>query len=761
MAKHKNPPKATIDFETRSACDIGKGPWLYSLDPSTEVMCLAYKIADGETKLWHPAYPPLGIERSPDPVDLFDWIAAGGLVEAHNRFFEYSIWTHHMVRKFGWPDIPTQSWRCSAAKAAYYSLPRKLEGAVGALNLPIKKDLEGGKLMKRLSKPKKLLKRDRKALYDAGWTPEQVDSTVFWHESVADFERLWAYCVTDVDAEHGFSEFLPDLPDAELKIWQMDQKMNLRGVKVDLEMVETAIRLRDREVSGLNDELFDITSGAVEKASQRAIFKQWALDEGFELPDTQAKTLDEFLPTRGTLQKLFPELRVPEQLPAFLAKHGLTAAVHRAMWIVREVNRSSTAKYDAFWESTDHSDWSLRDILMYHGAGTGRWTGKGAQLHNLPRGSGLFKNMELAVEILKTGDATLIRALYADVMRFLSDCIRGAIVARDGKDLMVADYAAIEARVVFWLAGDDQALNVFREGKDIYMDMATGVYGYPVVDKKKQADERQFGKQGILGLGFEMGFVTFLLTCRKYDITFKESMVRKIVQGSDYARYQEQIEKYLRGDKRRVRRLEEADEDPSRVMHELILMKYTVDTYRERYPEVTQMWRDQEAAALQATLHPGRVVECKRGRNTWVVEDDFLKTYLPSGRALHYYDPRPMKKKTPWKNPDGSPVFKPAVTFMAQNPINKKWERTDTYGGSLVENITQATARDLMAGAMVRAEESGKYEVVLSVHDELICEVDEGTGDVKEFESMMAETPGWAHGCPVEAEGWCGKRYRK
>jgi DNA polymerase len=139
----------------------------------------------------------------------------------------------------------------------------------------------------------------------------------------------------------------------------------------------------------------------------------------------------------------------------------------------------------------------------------------------------------------------------------------------------------------------------------------------------------------------------------------------------------------------------------------------------------------------------------------------FLKTYLPSGKPLHYYDPKIVRKKTPWKNPDGSPVYKPCITFMGVDALTKKWVRQDTYGGKLVENITQATARELMAQAMVNADDGSLYEVLLSVHDELICEVDEGLGDLKEFEKLMAWAPGWAHGCPVEAEGWRGKRYRK
>ena len=177
------------------------------------------------------------------------------------------------------------------------------------------------------------------------------------------------------------------------------------------------------------------------------------------------------------------------------------------------------------------------------------------------------------------------------------------------------------------------------------------------------------------------------------------------------------------------------------------------------------MWRDQEDAAIQAVRNPGSRVDCERGRNTWVVEtiggQEVLVTYLPSGKPLFYWNPRVVLKKTPFKNPDGTHVLKPCIVFWGVDPYTKKWSLQDTYGGKLVENITQATARDLMALAMVRADDSGVYDVLLSVHDELVCEVDKGKGDLREFERMMAETPGWAHGCPVDAEGWRGERYRK
>lgn len=740
-----NEPKITIDFESRSACDIGMGAWLYSLHPTTEPMVLSYKIGDGPVRRWHPGYAHLGIEESPYPQDLMDAIEDGWLVEAHNRFFEFCMWTNIMVPRYGWVPIKREKWRCSAAKASYYGLPRALENAVKALGLPIEKDMEGNKIMKKLCKPRKPTKLEKRQMYDdwqAGLGPHP-DEVILWHESKEDFERNWLYCDRDVEAEHLFSETLPDLPESELRIWQMDQDMNLRGIRCDLDMVNQAIKMRDREVAAMNAELADIMGIPEDEredfsATKRAAIKEWVNVQGVALPDTQGATLDKFA-----------------------AKKGLPKHVLAALKIIREVNRTSTAKYDAMIERADPRDWRLRDLMMYHGAGTGRWAGKGVQPHNFPRGS--IKDMEAACKLIVEGDVEAIRILYGEVMEHLSSALRGAMTASEGRDLIVSDYAAIEARVVFWLARDMAALDVFERGEDIYCDMATGIYGRPI-NKKKDPDERQFGKQAILGLGFEMGFVTFLLTCKKYNISFTKEQVLKIV-GGRYTELEAMVEKYFLTDKRRIARMKEAELSIREHMHELVLMQYTVRKYRSRYAEVKQMWRDQEDGALQAIRNPGVRVDCERGRNTWVVEviggREVLVTYLPSGKPLFYWDPKVVLKKTPFKNPDGSPVLKPSIIFKGVDPYTKKWSTQDTYGGKLVENITQATARDLMALAMVRADDGGVYDVLLSVHDELVCEVDKDKGDVREFEKLMAEIPGWAKGCPVDAEGWRGERYRK
>jgi DNA polymerase len=317
--------------------------------------------------------------------------------------------------------------------------------------------------------------------------------------------------------------------------------------------------------------------------------------------------------------------------------------------------------------------------------------------------------MESAWQVLKTRDIKLIEMLYGDVMECLSFALRGMIIPRKGRKLFVADYAAIEARVLFWLAQDEDALGIFHRGECIYCDMASDIYGRRVI-KGVDNDERQMGKQAVLGLGYQMGAPKFVDTVAKYG------------------------------------------------MHiELEFSQLIVDKYRQKFWKVKQMWWDQEAAAIAAAKTPGRVVKC--GRVQWCTIDagafKVLHCKLPSGRLLSYIDPLVVKRPTPWG------AAKDALTFMGVDPYTKKWRRQDTYGGMIVENITQATARDLMAEAMLRAHEGHVYDVVLSVHDELIAEADDGTGDVREFEDLMAELPGWAEGCPVTAEGWSGYRYKK
>jgi len=737
VARRSSEDKATIDFETRSACDLLKqGGWVYSEHESTEAMCLAYKLPGQVTKLWHMAHPQHMIFESPPPEELFDWIAQGGLVEAHNAFFERAIWANVMHKRHGWPAMPHLQWRCSAAKASTFALPRALDGAGAALGLPVEKDQEGRRIMLKLSKPRKPRKAERAEMAAQGINPDEV---ILWHEDEEDLEKLWSYCMTDVDAEHELSLSLRDLTPFELELWQMDQEMNERGVHCDVRMAREALRLAKAQSYKLNAELSDLTAGEVKTASSRMAFVDWVNRQDVPLPDTQGPTLEEFA-----------------------AKEDVPDTVRAALKIVKDVNRTSIRKYDAMLKRAASDD-TLKDTMMYHGASTGRWAGKGVQPHNFPRGTikDIAKDIDTACEAIRTGDRTWIELLYGggSVLEVLSCALRGALTARQGKELVVADYSAIEARVVFWLAGAEQALDVFRKGEDIYCDMASGIYGYAV--NKAMAEERQMGKQSILGLGFGMGFLTFLLTCRKYDIVFSPEQARKIV-GSAWKEVQDRVVAYFHGKDdlerkgvgvTRKKRLIKEGLDYDEVLHELVLMQFIVDRYRSRYPEVAQMWKDLEQGALMATQNRGRVV--KTGKIEWKLTGRFLHAKLPSGRLLSYCDPKVVKKKTPW-GAEGQ-----ELTFMGVDPYSKKWTRLGTYGGMLCENVVQATARDLMAAAMLRVHKHPIYDMVMSVHDELVAEADLGAGDVGEFEELISMTPPWAQGCPVTAEGWKGLRYRK
>lgn len=360
-----NAPCATLDFETRSACSLKAcGTWRYSIDATTEILCLAFRLPyweNGRTALWHPAFKHLGIEEADcwdDIEELVEWIQNDGLVEAHNVFFEYCIWNNILVPRYSWPVVAVENWRCSAAKAASYALPRGLDDAASALHLTIRKDVEGAKVMKKVRSPRKSLKKEREAWEKAGVTPP----TLLWHESRELFEGLWRYCRIDVLAEEAVSAALEDLNPHETELFLLDLLINTRGFQLDQEAVRCALELVANETELLNAELATVTNGYVEKASQRENMKLWLASEGLELGDTQAATLDAYLA---------PACRTP-----------LSAAVRRALELMRALGRSSTAKYQAMTDWADPRDWRVRGSLLYHGASTGRWTGKGIQPHN-------------------------------------------------------------------------------------------------------------------------------------------------------------------------------------------------------------------------------------------------------------------------------------------------------------------------------------------------------------------------------------------
>jgi DNA polymerase len=670
-------------------------------------MCLVFRLPywpEGQTALWHPAYPHIGIEEAfpeRELLELCDWIAAEKLIEAHSAFFERAIWTNILSPRHGFPLPKPHTWRCSAAKAAAHALPRHLADAGAALRLPIQKDDEGKKVMMKVSKPRKPRKKEREAWLAAGKRLE--DMPPLWWENLELFETLWDYCATDVLAEEALSHALPDLSPGETLNYLLDQTMNQRGFKLDLEAVEIALALISQESSLLNAELSALTSGAVTRATQRDRMKAWLKTQDVHLFDTKGATIDALLNEDDDNQSA-----EPGELPPWV--ETLPTPARRALEILRTLGRSSTAKYETMlnWACPDGR---VRGGLLYHGASTGRWSGAGVQPHNFPKGTIKGFDMEAAWELIKQGNRTAIISNFGvTVMEVLACALRGAIVAPSRSQLYVADYAGIEVRVLWWVADDKVGLKLLATGADPYCALASDICHRDIT---KNDPERQLGKAGILGCGYGMGPAKFVGTAKDmFQLTVTDEEAESVVQ-----------------------------------------------TYRQKFHRTKSFWYETEDAACAAVRHPGKAVKQKWVSWQRVVDKargtDFLYCTLPNSRRLAYAFPELRERETPWGE------MKWALTFMGVNPKNKQWQRQHTYGGSLVENIVQAIARDLMADALQACEAGGVYTPVLSVHDEVVAEVKSGHGDIHEFEQLLTRVPKWAPGCPIGAEGWKGQRYRK
>lgn len=661
-----------LDFETYSEANLKKtGSFEYSVHPSTDIICVAWRIGTRgtlpttDTNWWAPTMD----YDSGSFAELLRALRDPKIViVAHNALFEQVITANvlgpkYMRSKASELKIAPSRWICTAALAAALALPRRLEGACEALKLPVQKDKEGNRLVLKWCKPRKPTKKDPSTRHD---DPEEL-------------MRIIRYCITDVDAEVGLFLRCPPLSPTERKVWELDQKINLRGFLVDRPLVETTLKLIGEEKGEIDQETIDISWGIVESATQRAGVLNWLKNEHVFLENLQKKTVESVL------------------------QEGLVWDDPKRMLELRlAISKTSTAKYEAF-ELRSRHDARLRDILMYWGASTGRWGGKGVQPQNFPRGS--IKDTIQAAGILREGDLELLRLIYGDPMSVFSSCLRNMIVAPQGCTLDVADYAAIEARVLFWVARHEDGMRAFRENRDLYREQAAEIFGKPL--DKINSFERFVGKSVILGCGYQMAGKKFAASCK--------------LQGQDVGQD---------------------------------IADLAVKSYRTTHAPVVKLWSNIGHAAVVAVQNPTKKYTINRTQ--WFVEGGFLYCALPSGRRLAYYGPTVVYETTPWGEK------RPCLYHWGVNSLSKKWELQKTYGGRLVENVVQAISRDLMAEAMLRIEARGPWNIVLSVHDELIAERDlKKGGSIEEFNQLMAELPTWAEGCPVKVEGFSGTRYRK
>lgn len=661
--------KITIDFETRSECDLRRaGAWEYSKHPTTEVLCMAWERTSGNVRSFY---------IGGDFTNEFDGIDDRELnlflaqlqrtpnLEAHNAGFEFAIWHNVMVPRYNWPEVPLDRWYCSAAKAATCGLPRSLDGATSALGLSEVKDKAGHRLMLKLCKPRPHWKKHGTGNKYFG-TPEE-------------FEALRQYCEQDVRAEVALSNALPELSTQERKIWCLDQTINRRGVHCDLPLIDAAIELAASEAQRGKAAIAKLTDETVTSPNQVAKLRDWINQDhslSDPLPDLSAQTVKETL----AKEDLHPD-----------------SPTRKALELRQAHSKSSVKKFQAMRDRAGE-DSRIRETLLYHGAHTGRWTGMAIQPQNYVRPSLSRQVIEqVLIPDIMTGDITSLELFADSVSDALANTLRSALCAAEGNRLIGADYSSIEARVLLWLAGDKRGLKLFEQGADIYKDMAATIYGVPV--EKVTKEQRDLGKRAVLGLGYQMAAPKFETTCEKQGQPVTEELAKRAVKA-----------------------------------------------YRTKYVSVTKLWYAVQNAAINAVRYdPQRIARC-----TIATTSKWMRITLPSGRRLYYRKP----KLKP--NQFGGV----SLNHMGVNSVTKKWESISTYGGKLVENIVQATARDIMAEAMIRCESKG-YPLVMSVHDELVAEVPEHFGSVDEFVELLTTKPRWAAGCPIAAEGWEGKRYRK
>lgn len=735
---------ATIDFETFSCAGMtwdgtgwrappgatkkgigAVGTLAYAEHPTTEVLTMSYRLpGDVAVTRWRPGLP--------NPQRLFDHIAAGGLVEAHNVMFERSIWHHVCRRLYGWPEVPPEQWRCSMAKAHVNNLPGALGNLTAVLPVTHAKDPDGKRLLNKFSIPQKPTKAKPATRIRPEDDPE-------------DAERLYSYCDGDILAEEEASALMMPLSVNELRFWQLDQRINWRGVGVDRASVRNMIAVLEQAQAKYGDECRALTGGI--KPSEVQQLRGWLSAKGVHTDALDAEAIDEAL------------------------ARDLPDDARRVLEIRQLVGSASVKKLYAFERSTS-ADNRVRNIITHHGARTGRPTGDLVQPLNMPKSGpdliycgcgkpharrdfcpwcacpvppeprrykwpdvpkGYEENPVDHVQTVMAGRSLdAVEWFFGDALLCISGCMRGMIWADDGNDLIASDYSAIEAVVTAMLADCKWRIEAFRARKDIYLvSCATMGLGLTYEDYKAYAVEhgshhphrQKKGKVAELALGFG-GWIG---AWRQFD-----------PGGS-------------------------TDDE----------VKQTILAWRAASPEIVEMWGGQERGRgydkrLERFGFEGAFVNAVQYPNqsftshgiTFYMRGDALIIRLLSGRELTYHSPRLWPTTRDYSLPGVLDI-----TYMTWNSNPKYgptgWVAMKTYSGRIAENIVQATAHDIQRFGIENQEAAG-YPIVLHVYDENIAEVPQGFGSIEEFEAIMSKMPPWAEGWPVRASGgWRGRRYRK
>lgn len=675
-------PWITVDFESAHAIDLTQvGSARYAEDYGTEVLCLAYQTSDGVAGCWTPGNP------IPEAIRLGR--IHGWRFVAHNAGFEKDIWRAIMVPVYGWPDIPNEQWWDTMARCANLGVPQKLEHALQALRLSETKDTEGTKITLSLSKPEP---RKRSPRY--GMLPERTPEIM---------RRVADYCISDVANEDALLRRVGWLSPEEQRIWQLDQTINERGLRLDVPLIQAMQRIVDGAIPPLAKEFSGLTGLDF---TQTVAVRNWVANRGVPLDDLRKETVARLL---GDEDEVEDDEIEDEDEGDDEAAHELPDDVRRALSIRQLIGSASIKKLPKMEAMVCH-DGRARRLLAYHAAHTGLWGGRLLQPQNFPRGTireigvdgkKVSPDIDSLVSALMTGDPEYVEAVYGPPVETVVSSLRHTLVAAPGHVYLAGDYSSIQARLVLALAGEHEITARMAAGFSPYLDMATDIYGRPIT--KLDVEEYTIGKNTVLGCGFQMGDKTFHRRyCPRQPLSFATTCIK---------------------------------------------------AYREDWaPGVPKVWEALEDAALEAvwTSMPQSAygMEFKR-------EDMWLTMRLPSGRKLWYLDPRPCRKAMPWSTEE-NPDVRRAWTFQHGRG------RKDMYGGLITQNAISGMARDLLVDAMFKAEAEG-LPLVLNVHDQLLCEVEPGRADTKLIDSLMCDVAGWARSMrvPVQADCWAGERFRK
>lgn len=643
-----------IDLETYSDNPIQYGVHRYVDTPAFEILLLGYAFDD-------------------EPVEVADLTTEGVPARVRQALFDNSVTKTAFNANFEitclrtlYPDMPDTSWECSSVLALYNSLPTGLANVAKILKLgdDQQKDTRGKALIRYFSLPCKPTKAN------GGRTRNRPsDAPDKWAEYIE-------YNRQDVVVERAIRRRLLVMkpPEAEHRLWLLDRKINDAGCAVDQTLVRHAIQMHD--------------------AYRERLLTEAAALTGLDNPNSVPQLLNWVESRLGREVEGLAKKKVEELLAG-----DIPADVRRMLRIRQLLGKTSIKKYNAMDHSVAHDD-RIHDLFQFYGASrTGRWAGRNVQLQNLPRNS--LADLDTARRVVQDGDLDTLELLYDNVPDTLSQLIRTALVPSPGKRFIVADFSAIEARVIAWLAGEQWRMDVFANGGDIYCASASAMFHVPVEKHGVNGHLRQKGKVAELALGYGGGPPALI-------------QMGALAQGLT------------------------EDELPD-----------IVKKWRKASPSIVRFWYNVDNAAKQVirTGRPQRLKQCnvrlQRAHGALLIE-------LPSGRRLVYIHPR-----------IGTNRFgRDSITYMGTEQNSRKWTRLETYGGKLVENIVQAVARDCLAYAMAKLDEAG-YKIVMHVHDEVILEMPKGEGSLEDAVRIMTQNADWNQRLILNADGFESDYYKK